>query len=147
MIVIFRRDTLKVHEAMATNPITLGLNASVSEAAQLIRDNKIGSVIIVEKEKVLGIATERDLIRRVLAENKDPKTLKISEVMTSPVISISLKEDVVDAAQLMRINGIRRLAVMEGNRLVGIITTNDLAKNMKRAVQDLATKFYLMDLY
>lgn len=134
-----------VREAMVKNPITVGPSASLIEAAKLIRDKEIGSVIIVDKGKVLGIATERDLVRRVIAEGKDPKTVKIGDVMSSPVVFINPNEDVVDAAQLMKQKGIRRLVVMDGDKLVGIITSDDLARNMKRAVEEMATTLFLME--
>lgn len=129
---------------MVTDPITIGSNALVFEAAKLMCDKKIGSVIVVEKGKVLGIVTERDFVVRVIVENRDPKKAKIYDIMSAPVISISPKEDVVYAAQLMRKRGIKRLVVIEGEKLVGVITTNDLARNMTRAVEELATTLYIM---
>ena len=136
---------LKVREAMVSNPITLDPNALIVDAAKTMRDKKIGSVILAEDGKLIGIATERDLIRRVIAENKDPKKVKISEIMSTPVVTISPNEDVVDAAKLMRRRGIRRLVVMAENDLVGVITTDDIASNMSRAVEELAITLYLMD--
>ncbi|UCH02970.1 MAG: CBS domain-containing protein [Candidatus Bathyarchaeota archaeon] len=134
-----------VREAMVTSPVTIEPSAQVFEAARLMRDKQIGSVIVVENGKVLGIATERDLIRRVMATNRDPKKVKISEVMTAPVISISPNEDVIEAAQLMSKKGVRRLVVMDKEMLIGVITTNDLSKNMTRAVEELATSLYLIE--
>lgn len=136
---------LKVREAMISNPITVTPNALIYEAAKTMRDKEIGSVIIVDKGKVLGIATERDLVRRVLAENKDPKVLPISAIMSKPVISISPDEDLVDAAQLMKEKGIKRLIIMDGDKLLGIMTTSELTNYMKRAVEELATTLYLID--
>jgi CBS domain-containing protein len=134
-----------VREAMVTSPVTIEPSAQVFEAARLMRDKQIGSVIVVENGKVLGIATERDLIRRVMATNRDPKKVKISEVMTAPVISISPNEDVIEAAQLMSKKGVRRLVVVDKEMLIGVITTNDLSKNMTRAVEELATSLYLIE--
>lgn len=130
---------------MVKNPVTIGPNAPVIEAARLLRDREIGSVIIVDRDKVVGIATERDLVRRLLAEGRDPKTVKVGDVMSSPAISIDPDRDVVDAAQLMKQKGISRLIVMERDKLVGIITSDDLARNMKRAVEELATTLFIMD--
>ena len=124
---------------MVKNPTTVPPSVFVYEAAKSMRDKEIGSVIVVSEGKVQGIATERDLVRRVLAENKDPKTVRISDVMTSPVISISPNEDILEAAQLMKKKGIRRLIVMEGEKLVGIITSDDMTRNMKRAMDEYAT--------
>lgn len=134
---------MKVSEAMVSSPVTVEPNVLVYEAAKIMRDKRISSVIIVDKSKVLGIATERDLVRRVLAEDKDSKTIQIKEVMTTPVVTISPDEDILNAAQLMKTKGIRRLVVMNGKKLVGIITADDMTKNMKRAVEDFATMLYL----
>lgn len=134
---------LKISEAMVINPITVMPNVLVYEVAKLMRDKEIGSVIVVDKGKVLGIATERDLVRRVLTGDRDLKTVRISEVMTSPVISISQNEDIVDAAQLMKLRRIRRLIVIEEEKLVGIITSDDITRNMKRAVEEFASMLIL----
>ena len=107
-----------VREAMVKGPITIGPDEAVIEAAKTIREKSIGSLIVTEKENVLGIITERDLVRRVMAEDDDPKTVKVRHVMSSPVISISPEKDVIDAAQLMKKRGIRRLVVMDGDKLV-----------------------------
>src|SRR4030042_2903095 len=73
---------MKISEAMVKKPITVTPDVLIYEAAKLMRDKKISSVIVVDKGIVKGILTERDLIRRVLAENKDPNQVKIDEVMT-----------------------------------------------------------------
>lgn len=119
---------LKVRDVMVANPVTIGPNALIIEAAKLMRDNKVGSVIVVEKLNVLGIVTERDLVRRVLAENRELKTVKIRDVMSTSVVSVSPEEDVLNAAHIMRQRGIRRVVVMNKEDLIGIITTNDLVK-------------------
>lgn len=137
-------EVLKVREAMVTSPVTIRPNAFVYEAAREMRDKEIGSVICVDKDKVLGVVTERDLVRRVLAEDRDPKKVKVSDVMTTPVVSIHPEEDIVDAAQFMSRRGLRRLVVMEGDRLVGIITSDDLALNMRRAAEEFATTLYIL---
>ena len=135
---------LKVREVMVTNLVTIGPNGLIFEAAKLMRDKKVGSVIVVKKQKVLGIVTERDLVRRVLAENRDPKMVKMKDVMSTPVFSISPEEDIVNAAHIMRQRGIRRVVVIAGDELVGVITTNDLARNMKRHIEELASTLYLV---
>jgi len=136
--------SLKVRELMVPNPVKIESNALIIEAAKLMRDKNIGSVIVVEKRKVLGIVTERDLVRRVLAENRDLKTVKMREIMSTPVFSISPEEEVVNAAHIMRQRGIRRVVVMDKEALIGIITTNDLVGNMKRNIEELASTLYLV---
>jgi CBS domain-containing protein len=110
-----------------------------------MREKDIGSVIIAEEENVLGIVTERDLVRRVIAQNQDPHQVRISDVMTTPVVSIPSNEDVTGAAKLMKEKGIRRLVVMKGSELVGIITTDDLTRHMMRVVEEFATALFIME--
>ena len=129
--------SLKVRELMVPNPVKIEPNALIIEAAKLMRDKNIGSVIVVEKQKVLGIVTERDLVRRVLAENRDLKTVKMREIMSKPVFSISPEEEVVNAAHIMRQRGLRRVVVMDKEALIGIITTNDIVGNMKHNIEDV----------
>jgi CBS domain-containing protein len=136
--------SLKVSELMVPNPVKIEPNALIIEAAKLMRDKNIGSVIVVEKRKVLGIVTERDLVRRVLAENRDLKTVKMREIMSKPVFSISPEEEVVNAAHIMRQRGIRRVVVMDKEALIGIITKNDLVGNMKHNIEELASTVYLV---
>jgi CBS domain-containing protein len=135
---------LKVHDVMVANPVTIEPNALITEAAILMRDNKIGSVIVVEKQKVVGIVTERDLVRRGLAENRDLTTVKIRDVMSVSVVSVSPEEDVVNTAHIMRQRGIRRVVVMDKEDLVGIITTNDLVRNMKQNIEELGSILYIV---
>jgi CBS domain-containing protein len=130
---------------MTANPITVRSHSTVFDVAKLMREKDIGSVIIAEEENVLGIVTERDLVRRVIAQNQDPHQVRISDVMTTPVVSIPSNEDVTGAAKLMKEKGIRRLVVMKGSELVGIITTDDLTRHMMRVVEEFATALFIME--
>lgn len=136
--------SMNVREIMVGKPVTIEPNATIVETAKLMQENKIGSVIVVENRRVLGVVTERDLVRRVLAGNRDPRTTLIHEVMSAPVSSISPDEDIVNAAHIMRQRGIRRIVVMDEEELVGILTTNDLVRNMKRHIEELASMLYLV---
>jgi CBS domain-containing protein len=129
---------------MITDLVTISPNTSIYETAKKMRDSKIGSIVVTKNSQVVGIVTERDLVRRVLAEYLDPRTITITNIMTPQVTSISLEEDIADAAHLMRKNGIRRLTVLQDGILVGIITTNDLLRNMTRHIEDVASMLYLI---
>ena len=136
---------MKVREAMTKNPVTVNLNTSVYDVAKIMRKERIGSIIVSEKGGLSGIITERDLVRKVLAGRKNPNNIKVSEIMSKPVISITEDEDLLTAAELMKKNKIRRLVVVDRSKnIVGIITTNDMARDMRRAVEELGTTFYLM---
>lgn len=134
-----------MQEAMTQDPITISTDRSVSVAAKLMRDKVIGSLIVVRDDNVIGIVTERDLVYRVLAATRNPDTLLVMDVMTSPVVTISQREDVASAAKLMKEKGIRRLVVMNQQKLVGVLTTDDLTRNMMRVVEEFATTLFLME--
>jgi CBS domain-containing protein len=113
---------------MTKNVITISSSASIIEAAKLMREKRIGSLVILQDEKPVAIVTEDDLARRVLAEDLDPKT-SVLKVASKPLITTSPNKAVNDAAKLMRKNKIRRLPVVSKNKtLVGIVTTTDLLK-------------------
>jgi len=116
--------------------VTVKPDITVFEAIQvMVRENK-GSVLVAEDgllKEVVGIATTSGMFRRVFAKGLDPKKVKISEIMTpAPLITISSNDSVEEAAQLMRVHKIRRMPVVEGGALVGIITSNDLLKCVGR---------------
>ena len=121
----------KVKDVMTTTVITIEDNKTVSEAAALMADNNVGNLIVMDGNTPIGIVTERDFVRRVLAKEKNPKT-KISEVMSTPLRVIDPDAPLKEAARRMVRKGIRRLAVMKDNKLVGIITATDFARHLSK---------------
>lgn len=106
--------------------VVLSANASVLEAARAIESNDIGAVVVQDQGRVIGIATDRDLTIRVVGQGLDPKTTPLSAVMTSPVATLTPKDNVIDAIGLMQQRGIRRVPLVEDGRPVGIVTLDDL---------------------
>lgn len=136
---------MKVHEAMTKNPVTVKPNSSVQDVAKIMSEKKIGSIIISGNGELSGILTERDLVRKVLARGKDPKSVKVKEIMSKPVVRINENSDLLDASELMKKKNIRRLVVVDKTKkIVGILSTNDMARVMRRAVEELTTTYYLM---
>ena len=116
---------MEIREVMIKNVATVGAGALVPEASKIMSEREIGSIVVVEEGKPIGIATERDFLKRVLAKDKDPRTVKIGEVMSSPVITISPQSSVADAIALMRKKNVRRLVVVEEEKVIGIVTSKD----------------------
>lgn len=102
------------------------LDDTVEAATKMMSDAEVGSVIIRKNSKVLGIFTERDLVKRVVAKGKDPKVTKLCDVMTSPVKSCKVNDSVVDCAKQFAEGKIRHLAVMEEDALIGVIGLRDV---------------------
>ncbi|MCS7117510.1 MAG: CBS domain-containing protein [Thaumarchaeota archaeon] len=110
-----------------TDYVVLDENTSVSEAVKTMRDRGVTSVLVSKGGKAVGIVTERDVLYRVVAEGKDPKKVKLGEVKSSPLITISPDRKVSDAIAIMSQRGIRRIVVTEGERVLGVLTTVALA--------------------
>jgi CBS domain-containing protein len=123
--------------------VTLSEDTLVAEAAKVMRDRDVLSILVAagkNSNEPIGIVTERDILYRVVAENKDPFKLTLRNVMSSPLITIAEEESVRDAVALMRNKNIRRLAVKkaEGNDITGIITLISIVGNIPSDKLDLA---------
>lgn len=88
-------------------------------------DRDIGAIVVVEGERPIGIVTERDVLRHIL-DAQDLRTRPVTDVMSAPAVTIGAGAEIVAAFELMNAEGIRRLPVVEGERLVGIVTDRDL---------------------
>ena len=133
---------MRVYNIMVRNPVVVGLDKSASELAEIMTINRIGSVIITDDGMPVGIVTERDLVRRVLAEGLDSASIRASSICSKPIISCSEFADLEDAVDIMKDYNIRRIAVTdEDQRLVGILTYDDIVANLKELSEDLAMKF------
>lgn len=119
------RDIL-VREVMSKKPKVGGPDMSVQEAARSMRSAKVGSLIIIEDGHAIGILTERDILNKVVAEGKLPSELKVSDVMSSPVVTAKPDDKVSAAAKRMSQMRLRRLPVVDGGELVGMLTENDI---------------------
>ena len=131
---------MRVSEVMVRNPVKVNPETSIREVAKLMRDRSIASVIIVENDKPSGIITERDLVRRVLASDEDPDTLKASDKCTKPVVTTLQTANVDTAVGVMNSYDIRRVVVVDekSGNVVGIVTTDDLWRNFREISEELA---------
>jgi CBS domain-containing protein len=120
-----------VKDFMTTNVITIDVQGTVLDAAKLMHQQDVGDLVVTEGKVPKGIVTERDLVRRVMA-NKKPLDTKVSEVMSDPLITIDEESSLRDAARKMVKFRIRRLPVMKKNVLVGIIVASDFAKHLSK---------------
>ncbi|MEN3047287.1 MAG: CBS domain-containing protein [Candidatus Caldarchaeales archaeon] len=110
-----------------TDYVVLDENTSVSDAVRTMRDRGVTSVLVSKGGKAVGIVTERDVLYRVVAEGKDPRKVKLGEIKSSPLVTISPDRRVSDAIAVMSQKGIRRIVVTEGDRVLGVLTTVALA--------------------
>ena len=120
-----------VKDLMTKDIITMDIHKTVLAAAMLMSEKMIGCLVVTDGEMPVGIVTERDFVRRVVARNL-PLDITISEIMSKPLITIDPDSSLRDAARLMLKNKIRRLPVAKENKLVGIIVASDFARQLSK---------------
>jgi predicted transcriptional regulator len=126
---------------LMTKEITsLPENATVLDAAKYMTDMNVGSVIITDgKNKPVGILTDRDIVTKVIANEKEPKSVKVKDIMTSPVTTINVEKDIIDATRLMAEHWIRRLPVVDQTgKVVGVMSLDDILIFLGQEIQNIA---------
>jgi uncharacterized protein (DUF2267 family) len=118
--------------------VALNSGTHVLEAARAIENNNIGAVVVQDRGRVVGIVTDRDLTVRVVGQGLDPKTTALAEVMTKTVATLSPADTQADAIRLMQQRNVRRIPLVEGERLVGMVTLDDLLLDEGAPLEDLA---------
>ncbi len=122
---------MKVKELMTSDPATVGPNDVVAQAATLMKQEDCGAIPVVRDNTLIGIITDRDITIRAVAAGRDPKTTKVSEVMSADPITVGPDDDVSEAASIMAKSQIRRIPVVENGKLLGIVVTAQLARREK----------------
>lgn len=132
---LFKQRRL-VEDVMSRDVVIIGSEAHMAEASRLMGARHIGSLIVEIEGKPSGIVTERDLLSKVLAKNKDAEKVRVKDVMSSPLITIEPRLTIKEAAQKM-ISHKGRLVVFSGEELIGIITAADLIKSLPESPETL----------
>lgn len=129
--------TYLVKEAMRKDVLTIDGEAPLVDAAMAMVEQDRGSVIVLEKAKPIGIITERDFVAKVVSKGRDPKKLKVKEVMTTDLLSVDPDTDLYEAVRLMREHGVRRLPVVKNGILYGILGPKELADSFTPYIDKL----------
>ncbi|NJD02939.1 MAG: CBS domain-containing protein [Ruminiclostridium sp.] len=116
-----------VKDIMTRNVAYINPDSSVTEAAQLMQKHNVGSIPVCDKNGVIGLVTDRDIVVRNVAHGTDPNSTPVKSVMTSKVTTVSSDMDVEQVTGIMSKNKIRRIPVVDNNMLVGIVALGDLA--------------------
>ena len=116
--------------------VTCAPTATVLDSARLMNQHGIGGVVVVDAGKVLGIFTERDVLRRVVAAQQDPATTRLLDVMTTPVISCEPGTQVDECRAIVTARRVRHLPVVQDGKLVGVITSGDILAHQLREQQE-----------
>ena len=129
---------MKIREAMTKPAIRIGAEETVEVAARTLAHYNIGALPICGSDgRVQGLVTDRDLVTRCIAAGRNPSTTKVSQIMTGSVVGVTPDLETTDAAEIMGRRQIRRLPVLENDRLCGMISLGDLTRAQTDAGQVL----------
>lgn len=103
-------------------------DTTLSEVARVMRDADVGDVVVTEGNRLKGLITDRDIVVRCLADGGDPDTVRAGDVCSAELVTVPPQSSVKDAVHAMRSATVRRLPVVEGEEVVGIVTMGDLAR-------------------
>ena len=118
-----------IREAMTSNPKTVSSDQSVVDAARIMKEEDAGIVPIVDGEKLVGVLTDRDIAVKVVAEGKEPQSVKVTEVASRDLVTVDPQQDLDEALRLMARHQVRRLPVVEEDgKLAGILAQADVAR-------------------
>ncbi|MCD6402821.1 MAG: CBS domain-containing protein [Candidatus Aenigmarchaeota archaeon] len=128
---------LKVKDIMSRRVLTIDLESTVKDAAKKMARGRVGSIIVEKSGKPIGIITDSDIIKKIVAKDKVPSSVKVEELMSTPLIIVKPDDDVSVAKEKMIKNRIKRLPVVEKGEVVGILTTTDIAMTLPDMVEVL----------
>jgi CBS domain-containing protein len=117
-----------IKEVMTRDVRACEPNATVADAAKLMAQEDVGPVPIVEDGRLVGIVTDRDIVVRVVAEGRDPNATTVKEIASTDLVTVSPGDDLDEVLNLLAERQVRRLPVVEGDRLVGIVAQADVAR-------------------
>lgn len=124
---------MKIRELMVENIISVPSNASVREAVRIMNKNRIGCLLVVDS--ISGILTERDVLERIVEKGKNPRKTEVSKIMTKHVTVGTPDMELVDAMKLMFEKNVKKLPIVEGGKLVGLVTLTDIARGRARKME------------
>jgi len=124
--------SIKVKDIMVQNVKTADIDETALKATEIMNKHEIGCIVVVNKEKPVGIVTERDLLKRVLFARKDPGKIRLNGIMSKPPVSICPNITIRKAAQVMIKQRIKKLIVMKNERLMGILSLTDVAAALRK---------------
>lgn len=122
---------MEVEDIMVQKVITVDPNASVKEAARLMNKHEIGSLIVVGQGQVMGIMTERDLLKKVVEVGKNPGKTKVNEIMSKRLVVGSSHMEIPDAVRLMLQKKIKKLPIVTEGKIIGLVTLTDIARTTR----------------
>jgi CBS domain-containing protein len=124
------RNVSQIMERKGAQVVSVGRQAPVLEAIRVMAEHHIGAVLVMEGEQLLGIASERDYARKVILQGRSSHDTPVAVIMSSPVVCVGPHDSIAECMSIMTEKHIRHLPVIEGERVVGVISIGDLVKEM-----------------
>lgn len=118
----------QIRDVMTSNPTTCTPTATVIDAAKVMAREDVGPVPVVEGDRLVGLVTDRDIIVRAVAEGRDVKSTKVADIASKDLVTVTPDEQLDRALKLMSQHQVRRIPVVEGERVVGIVSQADVAR-------------------
>jgi len=119
---------MKVAEVMSTRIVSVMPGDTVAKAAALMSEHNVGAVPVRQESAIRGVLTDRDIVIRCIAQNRDPKSVRVSDIMSGNTCTVSSNDDIQMVIDKMSVEQVRRLPVVDNGRLTGIVSLADLAR-------------------
>ena len=119
---------MDVKDVMVKEIVTVNPTTKIRDAVELMNKNQIGCLVVTRKGKPVGIMTERDVLKKIFCSCKNPEQTRVSEIMSKPLIVGSVDMDWLEAVKLMLDRNIKKLPILDDERLVGLVTLTDIAR-------------------
>lgn len=136
---------ISVADAMTQKPVTIKPSATLKQCAELMAKKRVGSLVVEQKGEFVGIITERDLVRKVLAKNVSSAKTKVKNIMEETILTVMPEQDIFEAVNLMRDADVRQLPVVQDGRLLGLVTVKDVMKIQPDLFEILIQKYELRE--
>jgi CBS domain-containing protein len=134
-----------VGDAMTMNPITISSSKTLRDAAKMMKDDHVGSLLVKENDQIIGIITERDIVKKAVAAIGNPSLRKIKEIMATDLVTTTPDEDIFEALRIMRDYNFRHLPVKHEGKIVGLVTLKDILKIEPDLYEILVEKIQLRE--
>ena len=118
----------QIRDVMTPNPATVEASTNVLEAAKVMAGEDVGPLPVTDGGRLVGIVTDRDIVVRVLAEGRDPQSTTVADIASSELVTVTPEDDLDQALRKMASSQVRRLPVVEGDRIIGIVAQADVAR-------------------
>jgi CBS domain-containing protein len=119
---------MDVKDVMVKEIITVNPTTKIRDAVELMNKNQIGCLVVTRKGKPVGIMTERDVLKKIVCSCKNPEQTRVSEIMSKPLIVGRVDMDWLEAVKLMLDRNIKKLPILDDERLIGLVTLTDIAR-------------------